>query len=158
PMVRHFSSTGVALDAGVATTSTTPTPTPTPTPAPTLRGIVSGAYVPVSLGTGKGTRYDLVGISNLTGLGEVTLSGSLISTGSAPSSSATGTLVLHNSRGSITVSVVGPLQGSNSPLPSQFRFRVVSGTGAYTSFHSSGYLYVHLITTNHTLTLNFVPS
>src|SRR5439155_1561344 len=36
PMVRHFSSTGVALDPGVASTSTPPPPTPTPTPTPTV--------------------------------------------------------------------------------------------------------------------------
>jgi hypothetical protein len=108
------------------------------------------------LGTGKGSRYDLTGIGNLTGLGETTLSGDFLSTGSAKSSDATGVLTLHDSHGTITLDVVGPAQGPNAPLPSQFHFTVASGTGSYSRFHASGVLDVHLISANHTLTLDLI--
>ena len=157
-LVRRFSSTGVALNAGVPPTPTPkPPPPPPPPPTATLRGTLSGAYATLSLGTGRGWRYDLVGIGNLPGLGEATLSGDLVSTGAVRSSDATGVLTLRDLHGSITVDVVGPAQGPNAPLPPQFHFRVASGTGAYSSLHASGLLDVHLITANHTLTLTFVP-
>jgi hypothetical protein len=152
--VRLFSSAGKALDSGVPPP---PTPTPPPPATPPLRGTLAGGYLAASLGTGKGSRYDLVGIGNLTGLGEVTVTGDLISTGSAVSSDATGVLTVHDDRGTVRLAVVGPAQGPNAPLPSQFHYTVTAGTGAYTSLHSHGLVNVHLISANHTLTLGLVP-
>src|SRR5205823_4597631 len=115
---------------------------------------LAGGYLPVSLGTGKGSRYDLAGIGNLVGLGETTVTGDLISTGSARSSDATGVLTLHDDKGTVTLNVVGPAQGPNAPLPTQFHYTVTAGTGVYSHLHTSGVVNVHLITANHTLTLS----
>ncbi len=156
-LVRHFSSAGKALDAGVPPTSTPP-PTPSPPPVRTLRGTLAGGYFVVSLGTGMGSRYDLVGIGNLAGVGEETVSGSLVSTGSATSSHATGVLTLHDTHGTIRLSRVGPAQGPRAPLPSQFHYTVTAGTGSHSTFHSTGVVNVHLVTANHTLTLGIVPA
>jgi hypothetical protein len=157
-MIRHFSSSGSPLDAGVRAPSTpTPTPTPTPAPAPALRGRIAGGYYVVPLGTGKGSRYDLVGIGNLARLGEETVSGSLFST-SSTTTHATGVLTLHDVNGTIRLSLVGPTQAHNAALPTQFRYTVTSGTGTHSSFRSSGVIYVHLVPTTHTLTLDIYPT
>jgi hypothetical protein len=163
-LVRHFSSTGSPLDAGVRPT---PTPTPTPTPAPrpvpkpavpTLRGTVAGGYFVTPLGTGRGKRYDLVGIGSLAGLGELTLSGYLTSTGSALSSHATGALTLRRPLGTVTLTLVGPAQGPNAALPAQFHYTVTAGTGSYLRLRSTGVVNLHLNPFSHTLTLDIAPS
>jgi len=163
-MIRHFSSSGTPLDAGVRAASTPPPPTPSPppptpspSPSPALRGRIAGGYYVVPLGTGRGSRYDLVGIGNLTRLGEETVSGSLFST-SSTTTHATGVLTLHDVNGTIRLNLVGPTQAHNAALPTQFRYTVASGTGTHSSFRSTGLINVHLVPLTHTLTLDILPT
>ena len=88
-------------------------PPPTPAGVVCLNGTLDGGYLPLSAGNGQGTRFDLIGIGYLAGLGETTVSGDLVSTGSARSSS-TGVLTLQDAQGTVTLSVVAAAQASSA--------------------------------------------
>ena len=127
--------------------------TPPPHPTPVLDGTVAGGYLVGANNADAGSRYDLVGIGELSGLGETMVSGDLFSTGLVRSGHASGVLTLRNSHGSVRLTLEGPPQGSRAPLPGSFHFTVTSGTGTYSHLHSSGTALLHLAPLNHTLTL-----
>jgi hypothetical protein len=65
-------------------------------------------------------------------LGAVTLTGSLTGTGFIAQGHATGTFILKNARGSITLAVTGPTEGGfHAPESATYAFAVTSGSGAY---------------------------
>jgi hypothetical protein len=87
-----------------------------------------------------GVHYDFTGTADLARLGHVTVTGSALSLGNILTGHASGTLVFTNARGSVTVELTGPSQPGFAPLPTQFTYTVVSGTGAYQRLQDHGSL------------------
>src|SRR4051812_43295147 len=85
-----------------------------------------------------GAHYAVSGSGWLLGLGQVSVTGSLQGTGFIAQGHASGQLTLTNSKGTVTVDLVGPTQQSFAPLPHVFHFTVSGGTGAYQNLHASG--------------------
>jgi hypothetical protein len=94
--------------------------------APALTGTIHGRY------TLRGVAYALTGSGTVTGLGQVSLSGSVRASG------AGGRLTLANAAGALTLRLDGPTPGTAARLPSGFAFRIVRGSGAYRSLAGGG--------------------
>jgi hypothetical protein len=94
------------------------------------------------------------GRARLGRLGAVTLTGSLNGTGSIVQGSATGTLALKNSRGSVALALTGPPEdGFQAPESGTYTFAVKSGTGAYARAFGTGK--VDLVLGSGTFTMTF---
>jgi hypothetical protein len=139
----------------------TPPPHHSPPPhqnqTPSLEGTLAGGYAIADLSLEAGTRYDLAGIADLTGLGfsgEVMFTGELHSTGFLRSSHAGGQLTLAGAHGTVTLDLEGPAQGAFAALPEHFHFTVERGTGAFAHLHEAGTVTVHLFRATQTLTLD----
>jgi hypothetical protein len=105
-----------------------------------LAGQGSGTYIGGSMVVDAGESAMLNGSAYLARLGHVTVTGTVAGLGFIVSGHAWGTLTFANARGSVTVALEGPLQSGFSPLPEQFSYTVVSGTGAYQHLHDHGSL------------------
>jgi hypothetical protein len=152
---KFYSASGQPLESGQGTPTPPPPVTPPPPPAqpPILTGTVAGGYVSGPVGANQAPRFDLVAIGYLSKMGETTISGDLFGTGSR-SSEARGVLTLHDSVGTVTLSLVGPPQGAHAALPAQFHFTVTSATGAFARLHASGIATLQLFPAWHTLNLS----
>jgi hypothetical protein len=111
--------------------------------AAVLAGMLTGKYTPAGKLTDAGRQFNLLGSGMLSVLGQVTLTGSLHSTGLIAAGHAEGTLVLANAHGTLTLHLEGTLQHGLSPLPEHFFFNVVKGTGAYSHVMASGTIDFH---------------
>ena len=152
--VKSFSSSGQFLESGQGNPNPPPPVTPPPPPPlPVLTGTVAGGYAAGPAGANRSPGYDVVAIGNLSRLGETTVTGELFGTGSLPGM-ARGVLTLHDAQGTVTLSLVGPVQGAYAAVPAQFHFTVTSGTGTFARLHASGIATLHLFPSSHTLTLN----
>jgi hypothetical protein len=128
----------------------------TPAPHRLLRlGLVSGTWTnqPTLPDTGK--TQDLEGSGVFFSLGQVQMSGRLHTPGFVLQGRTTGTLVLSNARGSITLELVGPLQSGFSPPPSAFQYTITGGTGAYAGLTGQGT--ATLLETSGNFSMTFVP-
>jgi hypothetical protein len=92
-----------------------------------------------------GATYNMQGVADLAPLGQVAVTGSIHSLGFISAGQAAGTLTFINAQGSVTVSLLGPVQPGFAPLPSQFQYRVMSGTGAYQDLSDQGSLQLDLV-------------
>lgn len=91
-----------------------------------------------------GVVYALKGSADLAGLGRVNVTGTLHGVGMIAQGQASGTLTINNAHGSVTVSMVGPIQPGFSPLPQHFHFKVVGSSGEYQGLESAGSLTLEL--------------
>jgi hypothetical protein len=126
--------------ADLAATARTPQRAPTPTPTPTrpFQGRVTGSFTTRIVYDYAPMRYLLNGSATLGTVGAVRLTGFIQQTGDVVQGRAHGMLTLTNAKGTVTLSVEGPLQPGYAPLPSQFRWHVVAGTGAYERMSGTG--------------------
>jgi hypothetical protein len=92
-----------------------------------------------------GTTYQLQGVGSFGGVGVVAITGELHGVGFILQGHATGTLTFTNARGSVTLDLTGPTQSSFAPVPQQFQYQVVAGTGAYANLHASGTLQLQTV-------------
>jgi hypothetical protein len=169
-VVKHFSADGQFLGGGEGSGqgeggsgSHRPPPHRPPPPhhkpphvTPTLHGTLAGGYAIRSVGD-TGTRYDLVAIGDLAGLGETLLTGDLRSTRFLSLRHAFGTLTLTGHHGTVTLDLEGPRQKGFVHLPQQFHFTVEASTGAYRHLHENGLAILHLSPVSHTFTLDLMP-
>jgi hypothetical protein len=77
---------------------------------------------------------------NFAALGRVTFSGWVQGVGMMKTGQASGDLTLHNSKGTLTVTLQGPQQAGFSPLPETFHYQITGGTGAYQNLSDQGTL------------------
>ena len=113
-------------------------------PAPILAGLLTGTYTPAPHKLADaGMQFTLQGTGTVSGMGQVTLTGSLHTTGFVAAGHASGTLVLANAHGTLTLHLEGTLQPGFAALPAHFYFNVVKGTGAYTHVMASGTIDFH---------------
>jgi hypothetical protein len=160
------------LESRVALSRTTPAPLPfviSPEPLvplalhqqqqhATLQGVLRGMYTVTRPFPDAGTDYDLTGTGRVHGLGQVTVAGSLHSTGFILHGHAGGTLTLQNDQGSVTLQLVGPTQRGFAPLPHRFNFTVVDATGGYQGLSASGTIRLNLHPDTGTFTLHVMPN
>jgi hypothetical protein len=114
--------------------------------------LVKGKTYLLLTGSGQGTfsqsqfRPADVGVTDvfkgralLNQVGAVTLTGSLTGTGFIAQGHATGTLILENARGSVTLTLSGAPQGGFQPPKSgTYTFAVTTGTGAFAGAVGTG--------------------
>jgi len=111
--------------------------------APVLAGMLTGSYTPAHQVPDVGLRFNLHGTGTVSGMGHVTLTGWVQSTGFVASGHARGELVLSNAHGTLTLQLEGTLQPGFAPLPTHFYFNVVKGTGAYAHELAGGTIDFH---------------
>jgi hypothetical protein len=109
-----------------------------------LAGHGIGTYAGQEVIRDVGQTFRLQGTADLATVGHVTVSGQVSSVGFIQLGHATGRLTLTNTRGSVTLSLVGAAQPGFSPLPHYFAYRVIGGTGAYAHVTAHGTLYLAL--------------
>ena len=105
-----------------------------------LAGHGQGFFLDNPIHNGAGITYHLFGSARLAGLGQVGVTGTVHSVGFIMQGQASGELTFANLNGSVTVKLEGPQQPGFSPLPQQFNYTVVSGTGQYKNFSGQGSL------------------
>ncbi|HEY2157031.1 MAG TPA: hypothetical protein VGH33_15490 [Isosphaeraceae bacterium] len=110
-----------------------------------LSGSVHGHYTESSVVPDAGKTVSFSGAGRVGGLGQVNFSGHFGTPGFIASGHATGTLVLSNGRGTVTLALEGPTQPGFSAPPSAFSYTIVKGTGAYARSHGSGVLTIGLV-------------
>jgi hypothetical protein len=103
-----------------------------------LSGTVAGTWTAVPSIPDTGATQQLTGAGQVKPLGVATATGTIQTVGFIREGHATGTLVLSNAQGSITLHLTGPLQPGFSPPPSTFQYTIVSGTGAYAGAAGKG--------------------
>jgi hypothetical protein len=110
-------------------------------PSVLLQGTVSGTCSDLPYGV-YGHSYAMNGSGQVSPLGQVGVSGTIHMSGMVPSTRDTGQLVLRsmvNAGGSITIQLTGvPGIPSNNGVTEQFRYTIVSGTGAYQGVTGTG--------------------
>jgi hypothetical protein len=103
-----------------------------------------GTYTIGAVHPDAGMAYHLQGTGDFAGLGKVAITGDLHSVGFIFHGHAFGTMTFRNAHGSVTIELTGPTQHGFAPLPHQFYYQVISGTGAYTHAHGQGVLHLQL--------------
>jgi hypothetical protein len=152
-------SSGVAAPAAAARLAAV-VANPTHPHHVTLVGQVSGTWANVLTLPDVRRPVDLSGAGTLSPLGTVQASGTLYTPGFIRQGRSTGTLVLSNAQGSLTIQLTGPLQPGFSPPPGTFSYRITGGTGAYAGDTGQGTASFHENTSDPgagTFTLSFGP-
>ena len=120
-------------------------------------GTVQGTYSsPGFFGIDAGVTNTFQGHGSLPLLGQVQFQGTLQGIGNIAFGQANGVITLSNSQGSLTLELVGPNQKSFAPLPQDFQFSVVSGTGAFASIQLTGTIHLVENTNNQTFSATFL--
>ena len=122
----------------------------------TLSGTIHGTYLPAPTIPDIGGRLVLNGSGTLKNLPAFKVTGLLHTTGFIATGHATATLILTNGKGTIDVSLTGPLQHGFSPPPSSFTYLITGGTGKYVGAHGTGSVsYSETTTPSRTSTMKF---
>jgi hypothetical protein len=87
-----------------------------------------------------GPSVHLAGTGTFAGLGRVTVWGDVRSLGFVFHGQAKGLLWFANHAGSVTVQVQGPAQTGIAPLPQNYHYTIVQGSGAYEHMADTGTL------------------
>lgn len=134
-----------------STTPSTPnTSTPNPTQSPSnnagtttrsmLSGTVQGNYTSTLRIVDTPSGFHFSGTANIGELGVVNVYAHVYSVGFKARGNARGEVLISSHRGTLRLELSGPEQTRLSPLPEQFRYRVVGGTGDFRSVRESGTL------------------
>jgi hypothetical protein len=109
-----------------------------------LQGTVRGGYF-VSFGVPDvGSTYRIGTVGRLTPLGQTSEAAQVHTTGFIATGTATGTMTIRGSRGSLALKLVGPVQPGFSPLPSTLSYTINGGSRAYQHASGSGTIAVTL--------------
>lgn len=114
-------------------------------PVVQLNGSIFGQYTTGQTVPDTGTNYNLFATGKVGTLGKIAVSGSLTTPGYVITGRAGGTVTLSNTKGSITLRLVGPVENGFGALPQHFLFTVDHGTGAYSHFQTSGTIDLKLV-------------
>ena len=120
---------------------------------------VAGTYEhPIMPGNPDGgSHYNFNGKGRKASLGKFHLTGEVTAPGFIQSARSRGQLVISNGHGTITMSVVGPLQGPGV-LPGSMNYRVRSGTGAYATATGRGKLLISASSSTMKFLFRFNPT
>jgi hypothetical protein len=121
-------------------TSTTPPPQTTP-PAQTTTGpswTGQGRYTLATNRANNVSTYALQGSADFGRSGFFAVGGTIQTVGNVASGRATGRITLSDPRGTLVLSLTGPIQSRNAGLPGTFTYKVVSGTGFFAHYAGQG--------------------
>jgi hypothetical protein len=127
-----------------------PTAPPVPQHLLALNGTISGTFVttknpPSSLGFGTTTTFQ--GSGTITGLGDVSVTGSLVTLVSSKGQiSIAETFTLTAAQGSVTIQLTNPAPTPGSPSTAQYSFSIVKATGAFQGAVDTGTASLQVIT------------
>jgi hypothetical protein len=96
-----------------------------------LNGEASGQWTLLPGNPDVGRGQSLKGSGTVHPLGTVDVTGTLHNTGFIAKGRATGSLILSNSHGSVTIQLQGPLQTGFCEFAGKYHFRIVAATGTY---------------------------
>jgi hypothetical protein len=96
-----------------------------------LNGEARGHWTMLPTNPDVGREQSLKGTGALHPVGNVDVSGMLHSTGFIAMGRATGSLILSNSHGSVSIQLQGPLQPGFGEFTGKYHFRISATTGAY---------------------------
>lgn len=82
----------------------------------------------------------MTGKANIAGMGQVDVYLHLYTVGFKTKGTARGEMTLSNTKGSVTLQLVGPEQLQHATLPSVFTYSVMKVTGSYKAFSETGTL------------------
>jgi hypothetical protein len=125
-------------------------PTSPPAHLLALNGTITGTFVttknaPTNLGTGTTTIFQ--GSGTITGLGDVSVTGSLVTLVSPKGQiSIVDTFTLTAAQGSVTIQLTNPAATSGSPSTAQSSFSIVKATGAFQGAVDTGTASLQAIT------------
>ena len=109
-----------------------------------LQGTVRGAYVLNNLNPDTGTTYHIGVAGRINPLGETGDSGSIQTTGLIASGNARGTMTIAAPKGSLKLTLTGPVQPGLSTLPSTVSYTITGGTRSYRTATGGGTIAVTL--------------
>jgi hypothetical protein len=109
-----------------------------------LQGTVRGGYF-ASIGIpDTGTTYRIGTVGRIAPIGQTSETAQVHTTGFIASGTATGTMTISASRGSLNLKLTGPVQPAFAPLPSTLSYTITGGTRAYKNASGSGTIAVTL--------------
>ncbi len=111
----------------------------------TLSGSGQGTYLPAPTVHGAGPAYALRAAGTISGMGAVTVTGTLRAPALNASGSVTGTFLIRTAAGSVTISVTAPEQSGHSPLPTTFQYQVIASSGHFAGSAAQGTMHLTLV-------------
>jgi hypothetical protein len=129
-----------SLPAPVAPKAAPKPPVPPVPSTHALAGSGSGTYVCTLQFANTPTGFYFNGTANIQGMGQVIVSATIHGVGFKTGARATGQITFTNAKGSVTISVTGPVQPELSALPSAFQYQVIAATGAFRNLKDTGHL------------------
>jgi hypothetical protein len=103
-----------------------------------LSGTVLGNYVSTLRMLNTASGFHFSGTAPVGQLGNVDVYAHLYSVGFSSIGNAHGQIELSNTKGTVTLQVLGPTQTRLQPLPTTFSYRIVSATGSFKTLKASG--------------------
>ena len=103
-----------------------------------LNGEVGGKFFLAPGIPDLGLTQTFTGSGTVSPLGKVSASGKITSPGFVAEGRATGSFILSNKAGSVTIKLTGPLQLGFSAPPRNFTFTIVAATGQYAGDTDTG--------------------
>jgi hypothetical protein len=110
----------------------------------TLSGSGQGRYSIAPTRFGVGPQYALRATGTISGMGAVTVVGSLKAPALNATGPVTGTLVLTSAHGSVTVSLTAPSQSGHSALPTSYQYKIVAASGQFFGSSAQGTMHLTL--------------
>jgi len=105
-----------------------------------LSGTVHGNYTSTLRIMETASGFHFAGTARLGNLGPVNLYAHVYSVGFKAKGNARGEMTISNGRGVLRLELTGPEQTRLAPLPEQFRYRVISGSGEFKDILENGIL------------------
>jgi hypothetical protein len=103
-----------------------------------LNGTARGTYHVHIANPDTGKIYKFSGSGNITPLGHVGLTGNVQTLGFIAQGNASGQLFLSNSRGTLTLTLTGPVQNGLAPIPDHFAYSITNASGRFLGATGSG--------------------
>jgi hypothetical protein len=128
-----LSSASAALQGPAAIVATA-----SPSHETDLNSTATGTYNAHIANPDTGKIYNFSGSGHVTPLGHVGLTGNVHTLGFIARGNAGGPLFLSNSRGTLTLTLTGPVQNGLAPIPDHFSFNITNASGRFRGATGSG--------------------
>jgi hypothetical protein len=109
-----------------------------------LTGTARGSYHVHIINPDIGKDFTFFGSGQVAPLGHVDLTGHINSPGFIANGHSKGLLVLSNPNGSVTLSLIGPVQSGFTPVPDTFTFKITSASGKFKGDTGTGFMVLEL--------------
>jgi hypothetical protein len=135
---------GSAAAVGGAIAALVAPPAPTSGHMIRLTGTAKGRFHAHINNPDTGKDFTFFGSGQVAPLGHVDLTGHIHSPGFIANGHSTGLLVLSNPKGSVTLSLIGPVQSGFTPVPDTFTFKITNASGKFKGDTGTGFMVLEL--------------